>query len=71
MDYIEKRLEEMEKEIKKMKDLLKDRQTQNASIHPKKKPVSFRGIAKLKVSKEELDEEIKKAKKSLFKHVSD
>ncbi len=62
MDYIEKRLEEMEKEIKKMKEMLKN---------GKKKPVSFSGMAKTKLSDKELDEEIRKAKKSLFKHASD
>lgn len=64
MDYMEKRLEEMEKEIKKMKEMLKNG-------NKKQKPVSFRGMAKTKLSDKELDEEIRKAKKSLFKHASD
>ncbi len=33
-----------------------------------KKNVSFRGMAKLKVSEEELEKSIRKAKKSLFKN---
>jgi len=37
----------------------------------KQKPVSFSGMAKTKLSDKELDEEIRKAKKSLFKHASD
>lgn len=63
-DYLkslEKRVGMLENEIKQIK----------FSIKTPKKPVSLRGIAKLKVRKKELDDEIKKAKKSLFRHPSD
>lgn len=58
---LEKRVDLLEDEIKQIKYSIK---------HPKK-PVSLRGIAKLNISEKELDEEIKKAKKSLFKNSSD
>ena len=58
---LEKRVDLLETEIRQIK----------LSMKSPKKPVSLRGMAKLKVSKNELDNEIKKAKKSLFKHSSD
>ena len=53
MKSLEKRVGMLENEIKQIK----------FSIKNTKKPVSLRGIAKLKVGKKELDNEIKKAKK--------
>lgn len=61
MKSLEKRVGMLENEIKQIK----------SSINSPKKPVSLRGIAKLKVSKKGLDDEIRKAKKSLFRHSSD
>jgi len=57
MDYVEKKIEHLEMEIKELKRMVKK---------SKKKPVSFSGMAKTKLSEKQLDEEIKKAKKSLF-----
>lgn len=53
---LERRVDILENEIRQIR----------LSIKNQKKPISLRGIAKLKVSKKELDKEIKKAKKSLF-----
>ncbi|MBI4174725.1 MAG: hypothetical protein HY517_03695 [Candidatus Aenigmarchaeota archaeon] len=55
MKSLEKRVGILENEIMQIK----------FSIKNPEKPVSLRGIAKLKVSKKELDKEIEKAKKSL------
>ena len=59
MDYMEKRIENLEKEIKEIKKLVKT---------GKKKPVSFRGLAKTKLDSKQLDNEIKKSQKSVFFH---
>ena len=61
---IEKKLEELEKEIKTLKGLMLFERDELLG----KRLVSLRGMGKLIVSKEELDEAIKKAKKSLFKN---
>ena len=50
MDYLEKRIENIEKEIDDLKKLVKN---------GKKKPVSFSGMAKTKLREKELDKEIK------------
>lgn len=57
MDYVEKKIEHLEMEIKELKKLVKSN---------KKKHISFSGMAKTKLSEKQLDEEIRKAKKSLF-----
>ncbi|MBI4171036.1 MAG: hypothetical protein HY514_05025 [Candidatus Aenigmarchaeota archaeon] len=53
MDYMEKRIENLEKEIKEIKKFVKNN---------KKKPVSFSGMAKTTLKKKKLEDEIKKAK---------
>ena len=58
---LEKRLDHIENEIKSLKSMVLFR----ASYKPKK-PVSFRGLARTKLSEKELDEFIEKSKKSLF-----
>ncbi len=62
---IERKLENIEKSIEdlKMLVLFKD------DTLYEKKVVSLRGMGKILVSKEEMDEAIKKAKKSLFQGV--
>jgi hypothetical protein len=59
---IEKKLEELEREIKTLKSLMLLERDELFE----KELVSLRGMGKLIVSEEELDEAIKKAKKSLF-----
>ena len=58
---LEKKVDMLENDLKQVKCMIKNN----------KRPASLRGIARIKVSKKELDKEIKKAKKSLFKHASD
>jgi len=57
-----KKLEELEKEVKNLRDLVLFER--DALLE--KKLVSLRGMGKLTVSKEKLDEALEEAKKSLF-----
>jgi len=60
MQTLEKRLENVEKELRELKILVSGKNG--------RKTVSFRGIAKTNLTNEELDKEIHNAKTSLFKH---
>ncbi|HDL15659.1 MAG TPA: hypothetical protein ENH28_05870 [Euryarchaeota archaeon] len=62
-----KKIEDLEREIHNLKSLVLVRE--NAFFE--KKLVSLRGIGKLSVSEDELEEAIEKAKKSLFAGVED
>ncbi len=59
---IEEKLKKIEKELQALKMLM----ISVSEIPVEKKPVSLRGMCKIIVSEEELDESIKTAKKSLF-----
>ena len=66
MDIV-KKIEDLEREIHNLKSLILVRE--NAFFETKL--VSLRGIGKLSVSEDELEEAIEKAKKSLFAGVED
>ncbi|MBI4174704.1 MAG: hypothetical protein HY517_03590 [Candidatus Aenigmarchaeota archaeon] len=58
MTYFHEKIEQIEKDLEMLKKIAKKNDS---------KRVSFRGMAKTKLSTQELDEEIKKSKKSLFR----
>ena len=58
---IEKRLENIERELESLKMLI-----MFESFVKKTKPVTLKGMCKILVSEEELDKSIEMAKKSLF-----
>ncbi|MBU7045236.1 MAG: hypothetical protein HXS54_02280 [Theionarchaea archaeon] len=64
---IEKKLEELEKDIQNLKALM----LFENDILCEKKLVSLRGMGKILVSEKELDEAIEEAKHSLFRGVED
>jgi len=66
MDIV-KKIEDLEREIHNLKSLVLVRE----NAFSETKLVSLRGIGKLSVSEDELEESIEKAKKSLFAGVED
>lgn len=65
MEYkLVKKLDNIESEISSIKTLILSNYN-----YKMKKPVSFRGIAKTKLSEKELDKSIEESEKSLFKGI--